>query len=90
MPASLSTALYTELSHDAQEKDYDSVRTGISRGVAQMLFFLVPFALYLIVFARPLNMIYCAGKFDESGVALVSEFLVYLGVLAAALRRGAC
>ncbi len=76
--ASLSTALYTELSHDAQEKDYDSVRTGISRGVAQMLFFLIPFALYLIVFARPLNMIYCAGKFDASGVALVSEFLIYL------------
>ena len=78
--ASLSTALYTELSHDAQEKDYDSVRTGISRGVAQMLFFLIPFALYLIVFARPLNMIYCAGKFDESGVALVSEFLIYLAL----------
>ena len=78
--ASLSTALYTELSHDAQEKDYDSVRMGISRGVAQMLFFLIPFALYLIVFARPLNMIYCAGKFDESGVALVSEFLIYLAL----------
>ena len=78
--ASLSTALYTELSHDAQEKDYDSVRTGISSGVAQMLFFLIPFALYLIVFARPLNMIYCAGKFDESGVALVSEFLIYLAL----------
>ena len=78
--ASLSTALYTELSHDAQEKDYDSVRTGISNGVAQMLFFLIPFALYLIVFSRPLNMIYCAGKFDGSGVALVSEFLVYLAV----------
>ena len=78
--ASLSTALYTELSHDAQEKDYDSVRMGISRGVAQMLFFLIPFALYLIVFARPLNMIYCAGKFDESGVELVSEFLVYLAL----------
>lgn len=78
--ASLSTALYTELSHDAQEKDYDSVRTGISHGVAQMMFFLIPFALYLIVFARPLNMIYCAGKFDESGVALVSEFLVYLAL----------
>lgn len=78
--ASLSTALYTELSHDAQEKDYDGVRTGISRGVAQMLFFLIPFALYLIVFARPLNMIYCAGKFDASGVALVSEFLIYLAL----------
>ena len=78
--ASLSTALYTELSHDAQEQDYDSVRTGISSGVAQMLFFLIPFAMYLIVFARPLNMIYCAGKFDESGVALVSEFLIYLAL----------
>ena len=78
--ASLSTALYTELSHDAQEKDFDSVRTGISNGVAQMLFFLIPFALYLIVFSRPLNMIYCAGKFDASGVELVSEFLVYLAV----------
>lgn len=74
---SLSTALYTELSHDAQEQDYDSVRSGISNGVAQILFFLIPFALYLIVFARPLNMIYCTGKFDESGVALVSEFLIY-------------
>ena len=74
---SLSTALYTELSHDTQEQDYDSVRSGISNGVAQILFFLVPFALYLIVFARPLNMIYCTGKFDESGVALVSEFLIY-------------
>ena len=74
---SLSTALYTEISHDAQEQDYDSVRSGISNGVAQILFFLVPFALYLIVFARPLNMIYCTGKFDESGVALVSEFLIY-------------
>ena len=78
--ASLSTALYTELSHDAQEQDYDSVRTGISGGVAQMLFFLIPFALYLVVFARPLNMIYCAGRFDESGVALVSEFLIYLAL----------
>lgn len=74
---SLSTALYTELSHDAQEQGYDSVRSGISNGVAQILFFLIPFALYLIVFARPLNMIYCTGKFDESGVALVSEFLIY-------------
>ena len=78
--ASLSTALYTELSHDAQEKDFDGVRTGISNGVAQMLFFLIPFALYLIVFARPLNMIYCTGKFDASGVELVSEFLVFLSL----------
>ena len=83
---SLSTALYTELSHDAQEQDYDSVRSGISNGVAQILFFLVPFALYLIVFARPLNMIYCTGKFDESGVGVGVPYLP--GSFVATLRSG--
>ena len=77
--ASLSTALYTELSHDAQEQDFDSVRTGISNGISQMLFFLIPFALYLMVFSRPLNMIYCTGKFDESGVS--ERVVMYLNLL---------
>ena len=78
--ASLSTALYTELSRDVQAGDEDSVRSGISNGMAQMFFFLIPFALYLIVFSTPLNMIYCTGKFDASGVAAVSDYLVFLSL----------
>ena len=78
--ASLSTALYTELSRDAQAGDEGSVRAGISNGMAQMFFFLIPFALYLIVFSTPLNMIYCTGKFDAQGVALVSDYLCFLAV----------
>ena len=78
--ASLSTALYTELSRDVQAGDEDSVRTGISNGLSQMFFFLVPFALYLIAFSRPLNMIYCTGKFDASGVEAVSDYLCFLAV----------
>ena len=78
--ASLSTALYTELSRDVQAGDEDSVRSGISNGLAQMFFFLVPFALYLIAFSEPLNMIYCTGKFDASGVAAVSDYLCFLAV----------
>ena len=75
---SLNTALYTELARDAANDDDDAVREGISRGVAEQLFFLIPFALYLVVFSEPLNMIYSSGRFDYEGVQLVSEYLRYL------------
>ena len=80
LSVSLNTALYTELARDAARGDDGAVRAGMSRGIAQQLFFLIPFALYLIVFSFPLNMIYCSGKFDVTGVELVSEYLRYLAV----------
>lgn len=78
LSVSLNTALYTELARDASANRMDAVRDGISRGIAQQLFFLIPFALYLIVYATPLNMIYCSGQFDLEGVELVSEYLRFL------------
>ncbi len=78
MAVPITTALYTELARDAACGDDDSVRRGISSGVGQMFFYLVPFMLYLIVFATPLNMVYCAGRFTLDGVALVSEYMVFL------------
>lgn len=75
---SLNTALYTELARDAARGDDDAVRAGFSRGVAEQLFFLIPFAFYLVVFAEPLNMIYSSGRFDYEGVRLVSEYLRFL------------
>lgn len=78
--ASLSTALYTELSRDVQAGDEGSVREGIANGVSQMMFFLIPFALYLMVYSYPLSMVYCTGKFDVDGVVLVASFLRYLAV----------
>ena len=80
LSVSLNTALYTELARDAARGDDDAVRDGISRGIGQQLFFLIPFALYLVVFSTPLNMIYCSGKFDYAGVELVSEYLRFLAV----------
>lgn len=74
----ITTALYTELARDAARGDDDAVREGVARGIAQMLFILVPFALYLIVFSGPLNMVYCVGKFGVEGVSLVSEYLCWL------------
>ncbi len=80
LSVSLNTALYTELARDAARGDDDAVRAGMSRGIAQQCFFLIPFALYLIVFSFPLNMIYCSGRFDVAGVELVSEYLRFLAV----------
>lgn len=80
LAVSLNTALYTELARDATRGDDDAVRDGMARGIAQQLFFLVPFALYLIVFSFPLNMIYCSGKFDLEGVEMVSAYLRFLAV----------
>lgn len=74
----ITTALYTELARDAARHDDDAVREGVARGIAQMLFILIPFALYLIVFSEPLNMVYCVGKFGLEGVSLVSEYLRWL------------
>ena len=76
--ASLNTALYTELARDAAAGDLVSVRRGMASGIAEQFFFLIPFALYLIVFSTPLNLIYCSGKFDLAGVELVSEYLRFL------------
>lgn len=80
LSVSLNTALYTELARDAARGDDGAVRRGMSAGVAQQFFYLIPFALYLIVFSFPLNMIYCSGKFDVEGVEQVSEYLRYLAV----------
>lgn len=75
---SLNTALYTELARDAASENYDAVRAGVSKGISQALFLLIPFALYLIVFAQPLNMIYRAGEFSTEDVLLVSDYLRFL------------
>lgn len=80
LAVSLTTALYTELARDAARGDVPAVRRGVSTGIGQMMFYLIPFALYLMVFSTPLNMIYCAGKFSLEGVALVSEYLRYLAI----------
>lgn len=76
----LTTALYTELSRDVVAGNTASVRDGISRGISQLMFYLLPFMMYLVVFSVPLNMIYASGRFDMEGVRAVADYLCYLAV----------
>ena len=74
----LTTTLFTELSTMVADGDREGVRRGIASGTLQNLFFMVPFALYLMVFSVPLVSLFQAGNFEESSVGLVSTYLAFM------------
>lgn len=78
----ITTTMFTELSEMRAEGDSEGVKRGIVSGTNQILFFTVPFALYLIVFAYPLVSLLHVGAFTMDSVALIAG---YLSVLALAL-----
>lgn len=78
----ITTALFTELSHMREDGDERGFVRTVVDGTCQILFQLIPFMLYLIVFAGPLVTLYHIGAFTEEGIAQISTFL---GALALAL-----
>ena len=78
----ITTAMFTELADMQAEGNSEGVKRGIVSGTNQILFFMIPFALYLIVFSLPLVTLYHAGAFTMENV---SSIATYLAVLAFAL-----
>jgi putative peptidoglycan lipid II flippase len=76
----LTTTLFTELSDMAADNDRDSMRKTIVMGSRQSLFFMIPFALYLMVFSVPLVSLFCAGEFTEQSVQMVATYLRWMAV----------
>lgn len=74
----LTTTLFTELSSMVADGDREGVRRGITSGTLQNLFFMVPFALYLMVFSVPLVSLFQAGNFEQGSVELVSTYLAFM------------
>ena len=83
----VTTTLFTELAGMVADRDDAAVRRTIVSGTQQNFFSLVPFMLYLIVFAVPLVSLFRAGSFDWTSVDLVSG---YLAVMALSLPFYAC
>ena len=54
------------------------MKRGIVSGTNQILFFMVPFALYLMVFALPLVTLYHAGAFTMESVSSIASYLTVL------------
>lgn len=78
----ITTAMFTELSDSWARQDRAAFTRGISTGVSQVLFFMVPFMLYLMVFSVPLVSIIAAGNFSSEALEATASYLaVYAGAL---------
>ena len=60
------------------EGDMKGVVSAITNGTAQIMFLLVPFALYLAVFSVPLVTLYHVGAFTMENIQSISSYLVVL------------
>lgn len=78
----ISTALFTELSHMRADADDEGLARCITSGTAQILFLLIPFAVFLDVYALQLVSMYHIGAFTMDNVSQIAAFL---GALAIAL-----
>ena len=76
----ITTAMFTELSDMQSDGDMDGVKRGILSGTNQIMFLMIPFAMYLVVFAVPLVTLYQAGAFTEDAVGSISSYLCALAL----------
>ena len=71
----ITTAMFTELSDMQAEGNTKGVKLGIVGGINQIMFFMIPMAMYLIVFSVPLVTLYHAGAFTLEHVNAIASYL---------------
>ncbi len=71
----ITTAMFTELADMQAEGNAEGVKRGIVSGTNQILFFMIPFALYLMVFSLPLVTLYHAGAFTMENVSSIASYM---------------
>ena len=76
----ITTAMFTELSDMQAEGNTEGVKRGIVSGTNQILFFMIPFAMYLAVFSMPLVTLYHAGAFTMENVSAIATYLAVWAV----------
>ena len=76
----ITTAMFTELSTSVAADDMPSFVRGLSRGTGQILFMLVPFAMYLVVFSPCLARMLGGGRMDAQSVGNLAAYIAWLSV----------
>ncbi|MBQ3339977.1 MAG: murein biosynthesis integral membrane protein MurJ [Atopobiaceae bacterium] len=71
----IMTTLFTELSDEFAQGRIDAFCSTVSLGASQILFFLIPFALYLMVFSTPLISVF-GTRFSSEAIALAAVYLM--------------
>ena len=80
LAVALATAVFTELSEQAGQRDYERFKKTFASGLRATGMLIMPMAAMLIALAPQLVRLYRAGAFKESDIPLVSEVLVWWGV----------
>ena len=96
----ITTAMFTELSDSWAKGETGTFKAGISSGMGQILFFMIPFALYLVVFSMPLVSVLSSGSFSTEALEMTASYLavyaislplyaicMYLQKVASSMRR---
>lgn len=76
----ITTAMFTELSDMQTENDVEGIKRGIVRGTNQILFLMIPMAMFLCVYATPLVTLYHAGAFTADAVDSIASYLCALAI----------
>lgn len=76
----ITTTLFTEISDMHSRNDMEGFRRALVGGSGQIIFFMVPFMMYLIVFADPLVTLYHIGAFTEENISQIAIYLIALAV----------
>ncbi|VEG99738.1 Probable peptidoglycan biosynthesis protein MurJ [Slackia heliotrinireducens] len=76
----ITTALFTEISEMFAKDNMEGFKRSIVSGTSQILFFMVPFALYLIVFSIPLVTLYHIGAFTTDNILSIALYLAVFSI----------
>lgn len=73
----ITVAMFTELADKVSRGDMAGFKRGLVSGVSSICFWLVPFMLYLMVFARTLVTLMAVGSFTAEEVTMTAEYLIF-------------
>ena len=76
----VTTTLFTELSDMQADGNTRGVVAGIIDGARQILFLMIPMALYLVVFSTPLVTLYHIGAFTADAIGQIASYLAVMAV----------
>lgn len=76
----VTTTLFTELSDMQADGNTRGVVAGIIDGTRQILFLMIPMALYLMVFSTPLVTLYHIGAFTADAIGQIASYLAVMAV----------
>lgn len=76
----ITTAMFTELSSFVASGNMKAYVKGITDGSGKILFLLIPFAMYLMVFAPCLAGMLSSSRMDGQAVAELSDYLIWLSI----------